>query len=70
MPHGPDLPIPVPPGSFEATSSDEENESSSGVDEEEYHPQWETNEPQRFDQRELNDLVREIKLTKDCEELL
>ena len=60
MPHGPDLLILAPPTFFEENSSDEE----------EYHPEKDSNEPLLFNQSELNDLVRELKLTKDCADLL
>ena len=55
LPHGPDLPVPVPPTFFEANSSDEEHENSSGEDEDEYHPEKDSNEPLLFKQSELGE---------------
>lgn len=70
VPHGPDLPVPVPITFVEVLSSDEEDTYSPDEDEDEYRPDEDSDEPLHFNQSELNNLVRELNLTKDCAELL
>jgi hypothetical protein len=67
VPHGPDITVPVCPAEFKSSSSssptteDQSNDSA-------YH--LPSPEPQRFAQNELNDLVRELGLTKESAEVL
>ena len=65
LPHAPD--IPVPPAEFESSlASSSTNEDD--LNDSEYH--WPSPEQQRFVQNELNDLVRDLGLTKEAAEVL
>ncbi|KAJ4437507.1 hypothetical protein ANN_17652 [Periplaneta americana] len=68
VPHGPDLPVPTPP----ANSGDSESESSfpNADTEMSSDPEEFDNSPKKITQPELNDLVRELGLTKKKRELL
>lgn len=69
VPHDEGLPVPV--CNLKATEPDSmssESESSEHI--EEYCPQYHDMSPQLFNQKELNDLVRDLKLSKQQGELL
>jgi hypothetical protein len=64
--HGPDIPIPTPPLSqteIASTSDAEDGDVPLSLD-------IESKNPQPFNQSELNDLVRDLGLTKEKSELL
>lgn len=69
--HGPDLPVLIPPENFDGVNIDEptDAQSDSGSDEE-FLCAVENEEPKLFTQTELNDLVRDLGLTKEKAELL
>jgi hypothetical protein len=68
IPHGTDLSVPSPPDNL----SDESESSSLQSDTEEmyFEPHQYDRPIYKFTQSELNDLIRELKLTKDKSELL
>lgn len=69
--HGPGLPVPEPPQSIDDVLQSSEPESDeSGPDDDEFQCSPENLEPQLFTQAELNDLVRDLGLTKEKAELL
>jgi len=73
VPHGPDLPIPVPPAQQDLlllTSSASSSAESEHEIADEYTPTGGSSAPSLFSQSELNDLVRDLGLTKDGAELL
>jgi hypothetical protein len=71
VPHGPDVPIPVLPKSLEAATSESSTNESNAEDATDcYLPDKTDDRPQPFTQIELNDLVRDLGLTKDCAEIL
>lgn len=69
VPHGEGIPVPIPPDSLQAlctTSSDSEfDEPDIGSE-----CEFESSKPQLFEQNELDDLVRDLCLTKEKAELL
>jgi hypothetical protein len=67
VPHGPDLPVPSPPDNL----SDESESSSLQSDTEEmyFEPHQYDRPIDKFTQSELNDLIRELQLTKEKSEL-
>jgi hypothetical protein len=71
IPHGPDLPVPMPPSTlkFDSSSSCSSSPESSGSSNEDYKPGVSVT-PTPFTQSELNDLVRDLGLTKDSAQLL
>jgi hypothetical protein len=66
--HGHDIPIPTPLETLDTSPPDSEYDVSDcdGVD---FQPTT-SSEPQLFKQSELNDLVRDVGLSKDCTEIL
>lgn len=69
--HGPDLPVPVPPATHESLlSSSSSSETEGGRQDENYEPVAGISATQLFTQDELNDLVRDLGLTKASAELL
>lgn len=71
MPHGPDVPVPVPPSSLDTRSSEsdygkEESDAQLSSSEGEFA----SKQPQLITQAELNNLVRELDLPKIKAELL
>lgn len=66
VPHGPGIPVPVPPHNFDDLPEPSESESEQLDDE----FQVEDCGPQQFSQEELNDLVRDLGLSKESAELL
>jgi len=68
VPHGPDLPVPSPPGNL---SHESESSSLQSATEEMYFEPHQYDRPiDKFTQSELNDLIRELQLTKEKSELL
>jgi hypothetical protein len=62
--HGPDIPIPTPPETLDTSPLDSEYDVS-GCDDVDFQPTT-SSEPQIFTQSELNDLVGDLGLPKDC----
>jgi hypothetical protein len=68
VPHGPDLPVPSPPGNRNDAS---ESSSLQSVTEDMYFDPHQYDRPMdKFTQSELNDLIRVLQLTKEKSELL
>jgi hypothetical protein len=68
VPHGPDLPVPSPPDNV---GDESENSSLQPHTEEMYFEPHQYDRPiDKFTQSELNDLIRELQLTKEKSELL
>jgi hypothetical protein len=68
VPHGPDLPVPSPPYNL---SGESENSSFQSHTEEMYFQPHQYDRPiDKFTQSELNDLIRELQLTKEKSQLL
>lgn len=68
VPHGPDLPVPSPPDNL---SDESENSSLQSATGEMYFESHQNDRPiDKFTQTELNDLIRELQLTKEKSELL
>ncbi|GFW45866.1 uncharacterized protein TNCV_4495861 [Trichonephila clavipes] len=64
VPHGPDLPIPSPPDTLDNILDDLNQISHISSDSDDgYYPG--TNDPELFPQSNLNDLVRDLGLSKD-----
>lgn len=70
LPHGPNLPIPAPPSSLIASDSDVEIECSPGIPCSSAGSSFDYSTPQTFTQAELNDLVRDLNLSKEAAQLL
>jgi hypothetical protein len=68
VPHGPGIPMPVPPEILEDTPVDSDKEDTDSDQDFQRDPC--STEPQLFSQRELNDLVRDLGLPKDSAEVL
>jgi hypothetical protein len=66
--HGPDIPIPVSPETLDTSPPDSEYDVSD-CDDVDFQPTT-SSEPQFFTQSELNVLVRDLGLSKDCAEIL
>jgi hypothetical protein len=69
MPHGPDDPISAPPAQLEDVESSCSSESTA-KDDVDFSPDNEDRTPQLFTQIELNNLVRDLGLTKEKSEIL
>jgi hypothetical protein len=68
VPHGPDLPVPSPPDNL---SDESESSSLQSATQEMYLKSHQYDRPiDKFTQSELNDLIRELLLTKEKSELL
>jgi hypothetical protein len=68
VPHGPELPVPSPPDNLSDESENSFLQSTTG---EMYFEPHQYDRPiDRFTQSELNDLIRELQLTKEKSELL
>jgi len=62
VPHGPDLPVPSPPDNL---SDESESSSLQSATEDMYFEPHQCDRPKdKFTQSELNDLIRELQLTK------
>lgn len=75
IPHDESLPVPVPPsdGLASVESDEEHGEGAYGYNPEFVDPDYvpdEDSEPKTFTQSELNDLIRDLNLSKDKAELL
>ena len=75
--HGEGLPIPEPPKEYQISSDEDEKEiSDSGFPEPctlkdpDFLANVVSNEPQKFSQNELNDLIRDLDLSKSKAEIL
>lgn len=71
--HGPDLPVPKPPKNFDNVVLDVTSDSKSDSDDHadvEFQCPSENLEPKLFNQTELNDLVRDLGLTKEKAEII
>lgn len=69
VPHGPEVPIPKPPSNLD--SSSDSCEEMDVVDESAtYEPTADTSQPKPFSQAELNDLTRDLCLSKESAQLL
>ncbi|KAJ4434789.1 hypothetical protein ANN_23360 [Periplaneta americana] len=68
VPHGPDIPVPLPPESDTLPSGSRSTETESPVDHI-YEP-GNTGDDRCFNQSELNDLARDLNLPKESAELL
>ena len=69
IPHGPDLPIPIPPNELENVLSSDSEQSAFESTDPDFTFEAEQG-PQLFNQMELNDLVRDLNLPKEASELL
>ena len=67
VPHGPDIPVPTPPTELTLSSTDSEI-LETRVSDSEYQPSS-SDVPQPFTQSELNDLTRDLDLSKEAAEL-
>jgi hypothetical protein len=69
VPHGPEVPIPNPPNNLDSSSDscEEMDEMDESVT---YEPSAKTTEPKPFNQAELNDLTRDLCLSKESSQLL
>jgi len=68
IPHGPGLPIPKPPDSSSTSSSSTTDVCSESNASEESH--MDSKQPRSLTQTELNDLTRDLGLSKDSSQLL
>jgi hypothetical protein len=68
VPHGPGIPVPVPPEILEDTPVDSDKEATDSDQDFQCDPC--STEHQLFSQSELNDLVRDLGLPKDSAEVL
>ena len=66
VPHSDEIPIPI----FKNLDSDEENAKSVGGSDEEWQNDEDKSAPNLFSQGSLNDLVRDLALSKEQSELL
>ena len=69
IPHSDEIPIPVF-NAFEDVKRDESSSETNELDSEYEDIDTDANEPQLFTQNELNDLIRDLALSKDSAELL
>ena len=67
--HSEDIPIPTPPEKIVVSESESDMEVNE-PEEEAYIPNYKGNNPKLFSQHDLNDLVRDLNLTKHQSELL
>lgn len=70
VPHGPGIPIPTPPQNCRDLSSDSDDEMEDGDISGTYQPTVETSQPKLLSQAELNDLTRDLCLSKESAQLL
>ena len=71
VPHDLENPVPVPPATAAIESSeDESNDAETDGADEIYEPETETKKPHLLNQEELNDLVRDLSLSKEKAEVL
>jgi len=70
VPHGPGIPIPTPPHTCSDTLSSSDEEMDDADVSATYEPTATTSQPKLFSQPELNDLTRDLCLSKDSAQLL
>lgn len=71
IPHGPNIPVPEPPIALESTSSSLSSSSSSTeTSNHDYGSTPTKGQPKQFTQEELNDLVRDLGLSKETAQIL
>uniref|UniRef100_UPI00358F0AE9 uncharacterized protein n=1 Tax=Myxine glutinosa TaxID=7769 RepID=UPI00358F0AE9 len=70
VPHGPGIPIPAPPENCRHSASDSDEQMEDGDISGTYQPTGETSQPKLFSQAELNDLTRDLCLSKESAQLL
>jgi hypothetical protein len=70
VPHGPGIPIPTPPQNCRDLLSDSDDEIEDGDKSGNYQPTIETRQPKFLTQAELNDLTRDLGLSKESSQLL
>uniref|UniRef100_UPI0035902CB4 uncharacterized protein n=1 Tax=Myxine glutinosa TaxID=7769 RepID=UPI0035902CB4 len=70
VPHGPGIPIPAPPENCKHSASDSNEQMEDGDISGTYQPTGETSQPKLFSQAELNDLTRDLCLSKESAQLL
>ena len=71
VPHGPSIPIPKPPADLDSISIPSTDEELEGDDvSATYQPTDETSHPKLLSQAELNDLTRDLGLSKESAQLL
>ena len=66
VPHSPEIPVPTPPVTLESSSSS----SDSTYNDDEFAASTEDEKPDLFTQEELNDLVRDLGLSKESAQIL
>ena len=69
VPHGPDLPVPEPDVAIESSSEPESDNTADREEDEEYMPE-ENDKPVPLTQADLNDLTRDLNLSKESAQLL
>ena len=70
VPHGPGIPIPEPPRAIDEVEYSSSAESEASGEQDAWITDTTSNEPQLFTQHELNDLTRDLNLTKESAQLL
>ena len=70
LPHGPNIPVPEPPIALESTSSSSSSSSSTETSNHDYGSTPTKGQPKQFTQEELNDLVRDLGLSKETAQIL
>ena len=70
VPHGPGIPIPTPPQAYTDLLSDSDDEMEDEDITDAYQPLVESHQPKPFSQAELNDLTRDLGLSKESAQLL
>ncbi|CAD6216059.1 GSCOCG00011262001-RA-CDS, partial [Cotesia congregata] len=68
IPHGPDIPVPLPSSISDLSSTSSEQNLQRQESNEVFEPIL--NQPQKFTQSELNDLIRDFGLSKESAQLL
>lgn len=68
VPHGPEIPVPLPSSRSDLSSTSSEQNIGRQESNEVFEPIL--NQPQKFTQGELNDLVRDLNLSKESAQLL
>ncbi|KAG7174519.1 hypothetical protein Hamer_G016417 [Homarus americanus] len=60
VPHGPGVPVPIPPGVLQSVSSESDRDSPSGNGSDVYQPEDINDVPEMFTQGEINDLTNSL----------
>ncbi|KAG7156208.1 hypothetical protein Hamer_G030150, partial [Homarus americanus] len=69
VPHGPEVPVLIPPDVLQSVSSESDRDSSSGNGSDVYQHEDISDVPEVFTQSELVDLVKDLNLPKELAEL-